>query len=175
MTPSTKTSKIAIAILLAIFSASCIKDTLTPRQSVPVVAATDGGILDLGEISAGVHHYSISLSSVTVAMANSADTPMTTAANIELCSNTDGIINDGTYHYSESGEISPFVFKSGSIYATPATPDSYGAFMVKSGSVSVLRKGITYEITINGEGTTGEKFTGSSSGTLSYKDVELPY
>jgi len=175
MLPSTRTLKFAFVIALAIISVSCIKDTLEPKKSVPVVASTDGGIVDLGEITSGVRQYSISLSNVTLSSGGKSASTLTTAASIELYTNTDGIINDGTYAYSATGEAAPFTFKSGTIYATPQTMGSFNAFMVNGGSVSVLRSGITYTITINGIDSTGNTFTGNFNGTLSYKDAETAY
>ncbi len=165
--------KFATVLTLAIISSSCIKDTLSPKSSVPVTAATGGGITDLGEISAGVHHYSISLSAVQVAMTNiSPDQTESSTAVIDLYTDTDGIINDGTYHFSDSGNISPFTFKSGALYLTPQDNNNYNALSVSDGTISVQRNGSTsYLITITGVASSGEPFTGTFSGTLSYQDA----
>jgi hypothetical protein len=170
-----QTLRFAMVLSLALFSASCIKDTLKPQKSVPVTASTDGGIVDLGEITAGVHHYSISLSNVTLSNGGKSASALTSAASIELYTNTDGIINDGTYAFSASGEAAPFTFRSGTFYATPQSPGSFNAFMINDGSVTVKRDGISYAITINGTDSTGNSFTGNFSGTLSYQDAEIAY
>lgn len=135
-----------------------------------------GTIVDLGVINGDLHQMSVTLTNVTTSINNlKVATLMRCHVYIHLFTNTNGVINDGTYTYSNSGNYSPFTFKTGSVYVPKAEANSFDAFDMADGSISVSRDGTTYHITLNGTLSDGNNVSGTFHGILSYSDTSTNY
>lgn len=159
-----------LAISPAILLMSCSKDRIIPAGTdlTPVAA---GAIVDLGAVSGEVHHMSVSLSGVALAMPGSTmDNTVVSDLNIELFTESDGIIKNGVYTFSDSGDIVPFTFKSASLN----TPEQSG-IVLSNGTITVDRNGTTYSITFDGIVPGGDPISGIFEGRLNYSDGIAPY
>ena len=169
-----RTTKIGLVsfmvISVAILILSCTKDKMVTKSPdlTPVAA---GAIIDMGPVSGEVHHMSVSLTGVALAMPGSTgDNPVISTANIDLFSGTDGIIQNGTYTFSDTGDMAPFTFKSATLY----TPDQSG-LVLSSGTITVARNGTSYAFTLDGTVTSGDAISGNFDGMLLYSDEVATY
>jgi hypothetical protein len=164
---------LALALLLSSCSREHI-DLKTPGNPVP---ATAGGIVDLGIVNGYIHHMSLSLSGVQIAMRGNGISLPNKGINVsmELFSSSDGVISDGKYARADPGNITPFTFRSGALYLDNAETGSYNVMAVSEGTMSVARTGTSYSITLEGKISSGESFTGHFKGVLSYMDTVTMY
>lgn len=172
---TSKAPAFILAISMVILSVSCTERNLDLKTNSGIPPMS-GGIVDMGVVSGDVHHMSLSLSGVEFNTAGKSATipPVTGSVHIELFTDTDGIINNGTYKYSAAGDNSPFTFRSGALYFSPVTKN-FNAFAVNGGSMTVVRTGISYYITLDVTVSSGDAFTGHFDGNLSYMDTTVPY
>ena len=89
---------------------------------------------------------------------------------IDLLTQSDGIISDGTYLFSDTTTVSPFTFKTASVMMPNTDSGIYDAFDLSGGSVTVARTGTSYNITLDGTLSNGNAIQGTFSGVLSYSD-----
>jgi hypothetical protein len=169
-----KTTKLGLVYFMllsvAILILSCTKDQMvTKNPNVTPVAA--GSIVDLGAVSGDVHRMSVTLSGVAMIMpGTSGDNPVASDVNLELFTGSDGIIQDGTYTFSDTGDMAPFTFKS----ATLNTPDQ-SALAISAGNITVSRRGTSYTFTLDGTVSSGDAISGDFDGMLLYSDAVSPY
>ena len=175
-----KTQKNYLVLLmflsLTLTFASCKKSLDTPpviNTNVVSGDQTTGSIMDFGLIDTTLHHMIVTLNDVSVSMYGQ---PMgaTTASSkveIDLYTNSDAYVQDGTYSFSGSNELTPFVFKSATI--TMPNPDTYSndTFVLAGGAISLTRTKTSYAITFDGTMENGNSLQGSFNGELSYMDL----
>ena len=163
-------------ISAAILLITCTKENSIPGTGTPTgIQEIAGSIVDQGVITGEVRHMSLTLTGVSVIVNGSEDNPEQTSSNItiELFTNTDGIINDGVYHFSDAENPEPFTFKSGSVYMGLGDSEEAGYFILHSGTISVRRDGPSYQISLDGTLATGHSINGSFEGQLHYRDADM--
>ena len=175
-----KTQKISFVflIVLSLLFTSCTKElsrTSVGSESIVSTVQTAGAIIDLGLIDANIHHMIVSLNDVTLTFNGESASATTGSINIDFYTNSDAIIPDGTYTYSKDTNYAPFTFKSASIYT--AISDNMGAqsFDLTDGSITLVRSGVTYSVSIDGQSSAGNSIRGAFSGDLSYTDSVPTY
>lgn len=175
MKTTNKFTAFPAVLILFIISISCSDQTFDPKTNSGIPEMS-GGIVDMGIVSGDVHQMSLSLSAVEITPANKAAAipPVTSSVHIELYTNTDGIINNGSYTYSTSVDIRPFTFQSGAIYFSPVS-DNFNAYIITGGTLAVVRTGISYYITLDVKVANGDSYTGHFTGNLSYMDTIVNY
>lgn len=169
-------STVFTAVFFMILSSISCSDQNFDSKTNSGIPPMSGGIVDMGVVNGDVHHMTLSLSGVEISAADKAASipPVTSSVYIELYTNTDGIINNGTYRYSAFGDNAPFTFQSGAVYLSPVT-ENFNAFAVNGGTVTVVRTGISYYITLDVTVTSGDSFVGHFTGNLSYMDTVVNY
>ena len=128
-------------------------------------------IVDLGLVSGDVHHMSVTLNSVALTMPGTlGDNPIVSNVNLDLFTGTDGIIQDRTYTFSDTGDMAPFTFKS----STLNTPDQSG-LVLSSGTIIVARNGTSFAFNLDAVITSGDAISGNFEGMLLCSDAVAPY
>ena len=174
--------KLVCSALIILFLGSCTKDKMlgtngltdSMQSSVP----SAGGIVDMGVVNGDLHHMSVSLSEVmpiSYTGLKKASPTTNSRLNFEIYTNSDGIINDGTYYYSSITDHSSFTFKSGSLYMPTLDNTILNTYEVSGGTIRVVRNGGSYSISIESEISNGGSFTGYFNGPLSYMDTTVFY
>ena len=178
-----KTQKIGLLFLMALLLliVSCKKELSVPTGTSNSISPSDqtvGSILDLGVIDANVHHMIVTLNDVSLSITGE---PVLNAGvesskiSIDLLTNSDGIISDGTYAFSNSSDYAPFTFHSAAIMMPNQETNSPQAYNLNGGSINISRDGISYTITLQGSLESGNNFQGTFGGALSYGDVVPNY
>jgi hypothetical protein len=180
-----KTQKFFFSLLIAFSSSivmiSCGKDTLSDSNvsyySVPASVQASGDIVDLGATDGNLRHMYVSLSDVSVAVSGTLNgNPIESSQFIfQLFSTSDGIIPDGTYNFSGSGEKAPYTFTAAALSMPNKDSNNFDSFEVNGGTLTLNRMGTFYEITIEGSLSSGEAFSSSFKGSLNYTDAENSY
>jgi hypothetical protein len=179
-----KTQKICLLFLMALslLIVSCKKEATVPTYASNTIAPADqaaGAILDLGVIDADVHHMIVSLNDVSLTLSGEplsiSGAVESSKIDIDLFSNADGLIPDGTYTYSSDGNNAPFTFHSATIMMPDPNSDSLQSYSIKGGSIVLTRSGISYSIALDGLLDTGNNLKGTFSGNLNYADYVQGY
>lgn len=174
-------AKIGFIGLLVLFSfsvmiVSCGNDDLagTGEKSDKSVSTTEttGGIMDLGAVEGNVHGMQVSLSYVSISINDvpNGNAAVTNRLNIYLYSESDGIIKDGTYHFSGTKNVSSFIFKTALVYMQNKETGRSDAFEVSGGTIVVARSGTYYTFNMKGTLSNGNAILASFAGSLSYSD-----
>lgn len=180
-----KTQKFVFCVLMAFSSSiimiSCGKDTLSDSNvssySVATPVQASGDIVDLGVVEGDLHHMYVSLSDVSVAVNGTLNgNPIESSQFIfQLFSTSDGIIPDGTYTFSGSGERAPYTFTAAALSMPNKDSNNFDSFEISSGTLTLNRMDTFYEINLEGSLSSGEAFSSSFKGSLNYKDAEITY
>ena len=175
MKPQSPALRSLFMIFAAILLLQCTKESTIPKKDIHSnTPGTAGSIIDLGVVSGETRHMSLTLTGVSTMLNGTADNPEETSSNINLVlyTDTDGIINDGIYVYSESPEPEPFTFTSASVYMSLGDQDAISAFFMNGGAISVTREGTSYKVSFDGTLASGHTISGSFEGRLSYEDAQ---
>lgn len=176
-----KTTNFSIDLLIvatiALNLVSCANKDLSGTKVSTGTDQPAGAIVDLGVINGDLHQMTVSLSNVSISMSTlKVGEPLSSSlVNLNLFTNSNGMIKDGTYTFSNANNYLPFTFKSGSVYMHNATTNNYDAFDMNDGSIYLIRDGTTYHITLSGTISNGNSVQGSFHGILSYSDTSIPY
>jgi hypothetical protein len=168
-------------ILLMVLSvvlifASCKKElggaAVTNSYIGPAVQ-TAGAIVDIGAVDSTVHHMIVTLNDVSVSMYGQpmGTTVESSKVEIDLYTNSDAFVQDGTYYYSGSTEAAPFTFKSASIMMPNSDTNYIDSYVLSGGAITLSRTGTAYAISFDGNLENGNSFQGSFNGDLSYVDL----
>lgn len=181
-----KTPKFAFYLLMAFFITffldSCGKEDLTLTKVTPDIPTSlnaSVGIVDLGIVYGDIHHLSMSLSKVKVVLVSSdvsGGIPVDNSQiNVELFSNADGIMSNATYTFSDSKDYAPLTFKTGTILIPTMDANSFNSFVLNNGTITQVKNGENYSITLDGTLSNGDSIHGSFNGSLSYMDTVTTY
>jgi hypothetical protein len=180
-----KTQKFFFSLLIALSSSlvmiSCGKDTLSDSNgiyvSTPAPVQASGDIVDLGLVEGDLRHMHVSLSDVSVTVIGTLNgNPIESSQFVfQLFTASDGIITDGTYTYSGSGEQTPFTFTAAALSIPNKDSNNFDLFDINGGTLTLTRMDTFYEITIEGSLSSGETFSSSFKGSLNYMDAEITY
>jgi major membrane immunogen (membrane-anchored lipoprotein) len=165
-----------MVIAMTITLVSCGSKDFSEAKDPSLSNQQAGAIVDLGVINGDLHQMSVTLSNVIISINSfKVAAVKSSLVYIHLFTNSNGMINDGTYTYSNSDHYSPFTFKTGSVYFPNAEANSFDAFEMSDGSISVSREGTTYHISLNGTLADGNTVSGTFHGILSYSDTSINY
>jgi hypothetical protein len=172
-----KTMKVLLNVLMilsfSIVTISCRKEVMSGSMVNTTIPTTIGSIVDLGAISGDVHTMSVSLPDVSLTMSDlyNGDTNVKSKLVIDLLSNSDGIISDGAYAFSESTDVTPFTFKKAQVYVPNIATGGTDIVEMNSGTITVTRTGILYTISVDGMLSNGNPIQVSFAGDLTYSDL----
>ena len=175
-----KTQKFVMIFLttltISIFSVSCAKDRLNdaavnysdPSASIP----TTGAIVDKGLVADNVRRVLVSLNNVSVSLTSATDgsNASNSSVSLEMYTNSDGIIPDGTYNFSNSTDYAPFTFASAKVSVMKTDNNTVQDFDVVGGAITLTSSYGTYTISISGQLSNGNSVDGNYNGTMSYMD-----
>lgn len=161
-------------IFVAILLIHCTKEKeITGTDISTNTQAISGAIVDHGVVTGEIRHMNVSLTGVYTLLNGSADNPEQTSSNItlELYTDTDGIISEGIYVFSESPNPEPFTFKTGTVFMSTSETEYVSGYLLNGGAISVVRDGTSYKISLEGTLVSGHTINSSFDGHLSYKDA----
>jgi hypothetical protein len=176
-----KTKKITlgflVALSLSLLVISCKKDNLGGTGGIIIPpATTNGSIVDYGVLTADIRHMNVTLTDVSLTIDG-----MTPGSNmgtsqvvLDMFTNADGVIMDGTYSLASTNDVTPFTFKNGIVYIANADTNNTDSFGITSGNITLVRDGTNYQISIEGSLSNGNPVLGTFAGSLSYTDNEQP-
>ena len=128
-----------IVTTLAFSIFSCGNKELSGTQDTALSDLQSGAIIDLGVVSGDLHQMSVTLTNASIMMDGLKSAALARSlVYINLFTNSNGILNEGTYTYSNSDNYSTFTFKSGLIYMPNAVSNNYDQFAMNTGIMSII-------------------------------------
>jgi hypothetical protein len=170
---------VLVIAVLSITVFSCRKDALTPAPVVNNQVTNPASTLQVGTITdQGLMNpdaigmlTSMVMQDFTVAGPDNEVKGEKADFAVNLYSNQDGLITEGTYTFSNSGSKAPFTFDNVNLYAS-LPPQSVDKVLldVVGGTIDVSRLGSNYVVSLKLDLASGDSFTGSFNGKLLYND-----